>query len=292
MITISSDTLKIMLVDSTYTYDPTTLVVDEGTGTDLQSAEISVTGYTGGWGGSGRQGSNVTQQITGDEIEMALNGGTSWVWTLGTGATIVAAVLIKEGGANDTTSRPIAYFDHDDIETNGATVTISPAALVAGGNMTMPAGTGGLYVKGLEKLLDGTISIASLNAMLLTSGVYDSEAASVADLATNEFPNVTGYTGGYGGSGRLSTSIDWGPEAFGFNAIVAEINNATDFSWTLGSSTEQVQSLALIYETGGNDASSFPLMHFNIDSVDAGGKVTMTWATLANNGNFQMQVAV
>lgn len=39
--------------------------------------------------------------------------------------TIAAAVLIKEGATNDTTSKLIVYFDLTDTPTNGSDVTLT-----------------------------------------------------------------------------------------------------------------------------------------------------------------------
>lgn len=116
---------KIMLVTSAYTYDPDTDFVDAGGGSDILDAEISVSGYTGAWGGSGRKSATITFEEQ-DANNRAVIKIANLTWTaLGTGATIAAAVLIKEGGSDDTTSKAIAYFDLTDTPTNGGDVTLS-----------------------------------------------------------------------------------------------------------------------------------------------------------------------
>lgn len=125
-IDLNADTLKLMLVNSTYTPDPDTLVVDAAGASDIIDAEISVTGYTGGWGGAGRKTLTNKSFSNDSGTDRAIFDSTvDYTWSaLGAGATIVAAVLIKEGGADDTTSRPIVYIDTNDVSTNGGDITL------------------------------------------------------------------------------------------------------------------------------------------------------------------------
>lgn len=125
-IDLNADTLKLMLVNSTYTPDPDTLVVDAAGASDIIDAEISVTGYTGGWGGAGRKTLTNKSFSNDSGTDRAIFDSTvDYTWSaLGAGATIVAAVLIKEGGSDDTTSRPIVYIDTNDVSTNGGDITL------------------------------------------------------------------------------------------------------------------------------------------------------------------------
>ena len=70
-----------------------------------------------------------------NRVEIAIADLT---WTsLGgaTNQTINGVTLIKEGGANDTTSIPLANFDLTNTITNGGNVTLDFATLGAGGNI-------------------------------------------------------------------------------------------------------------------------------------------------------------
>lgn len=124
-IDIDTDTIKVMAVTSSYSADRDDDVVDAGGANDAVDHEISVSGYTGGWGGSGRKtlaNPAVTADKTNDRAEFDADDFT---WSaLGAGATIAALIVIKEGGANDTTSRLIAYLDITDTATNGGDITI------------------------------------------------------------------------------------------------------------------------------------------------------------------------
>lgn len=134
-IDLDTSTLKMMLVTSSYTYDPDHTAVDAGSGTDLESTELNVTGYTRAWGGAGRKTATVTLQAnnTNNRVDAAIADLT---WTaLGTGQTIGGAVLIKEGAANDTQSIPIAFFDLSDTATTGGDVTLDFTALGSGGDL-------------------------------------------------------------------------------------------------------------------------------------------------------------
>lgn len=134
-IDLDTNTIKLLLVTSSYTPNKDDLVVDAGGANDVVDHEINVTGYTRGWGGAGRKTATITisANLTNDRVDIAI-GDLTWT-ALGTGATIAGAVLVKEGGANDTTSRLIAYFDVTDTPTNGGDITLDFATMGAGGNL-------------------------------------------------------------------------------------------------------------------------------------------------------------
>lgn len=126
-IDLDTNTLKVMLVNSTYTPNKDNDVVDAGGGSDAADAEIVATNYTAGWGGAGRKTAtiSVTEQDANDRAVVIFSDIT---WTALGGAandTVVGAILIKEGGANDTTSRLIAYWDLTDTATNGGNFTLT-----------------------------------------------------------------------------------------------------------------------------------------------------------------------
>jgi len=121
-IDLDTDTLKVMLVDDSYSPDRDDDVVDEGGAGDAESAEITATNYARAWGGAGRKtpSISVSEQDANDRAVAIIADLT---WTALGGAvndTVAGAILIKEGDANDTTSRLIAYFDIADTPTNGS----------------------------------------------------------------------------------------------------------------------------------------------------------------------------
>ena len=127
-----ANTIKVMLIDSTYVINRDTDVVDGGGASDPLDGEISVTGYTGGWGGAGRKtlaSKTVVAKKSGDTpANTVVFDGADITWTaLGTGTTIETCSVIKEGVANDTTSRMIASLDVSQV-TNGSDVTLQFAA--------------------------------------------------------------------------------------------------------------------------------------------------------------------
>jgi len=136
-IVLGTTTLKVLLVDTTYTPVQSDTVVSTGGAGDAESAEINVANYARGWGGAGRKSATVTLVAYNAapvyRVDIAI---ADMIWSaLGTGATIAGAVLVKEGLANDTTSRPIAYFDVTDTPTNGGDISLDFAALGSGGNL-------------------------------------------------------------------------------------------------------------------------------------------------------------
>lgn len=125
-----TDTLKLMLVNATYTPNQDDDVVSTGGASDAESAEITATNYARGWGGAGRKtvAITITENDTNNRVDWVLADQT-WT-TLGGAAndTVEGAILIKEGGADDTTSRLIAYFDLPTTPTNGSDFTLDMAA--------------------------------------------------------------------------------------------------------------------------------------------------------------------
>lgn len=117
----SADTFKVMLVTSSYTFN-----VEDQYVSSANSAELSGTGYTGGFGGSGRKAittptviNDTTNHITtfdGDNIvESTINAGIA-----------AAAIIIKEV-TDDAHSLLIAYIDSGGfpITTNGGDLDIN-----------------------------------------------------------------------------------------------------------------------------------------------------------------------
>lgn len=122
-INLLTDTIKTVLVNSTYTPSRTDLVADAGGANDVVDAEISVTNYTPGWGSSSRKTLASKTVVVNQGSNRAEFNAAGLTWTaLGSGATIAAMVLVKEGVSNDTTTRLIAYLDVTDTGTNGGDI--------------------------------------------------------------------------------------------------------------------------------------------------------------------------
>jgi hypothetical protein len=122
-INLLTDAIRTILVNSTYTAARTDLVADAGGSNDVVDAEINVTGYSRGWGGTGRKALASKTVAVDQANNRAEFDAADLTWTgLGSGATIAAMVLVKEGVANDTTTRLIAYLDVTDTATNGGDI--------------------------------------------------------------------------------------------------------------------------------------------------------------------------
>lgn len=140
-INLDTDTLKIMLVDTGYTFDPDHDVVDNGANnaTDPSFNEIIATNYTVGFGGGGRKTAAIAAGAVNDASNRVDFDVTDLTWTALGGAsndTIAGAILIKEI-TNDTLSRLIAYFDLTDTATNGGDITLDFPA--SGGSIRFAA---------------------------------------------------------------------------------------------------------------------------------------------------------
>lgn len=121
-IDLLADTIKVMPVTAAYTYDADHKFVSSASG-----SEVSGTGYTGGFGGSGRKAlasKTVTQD---DALDRGVFDAADMTWTGISVGTIAALVLIKEV-TNDAASRLIAYLDPADLLTDGSNVNAVWAA--------------------------------------------------------------------------------------------------------------------------------------------------------------------
>lgn len=130
-IRLGVDTLKLMLVDETYVYDPELEVVDNGEDdtSDPSACELDATGYTAGHAGAGRKTVSVDVNVnyTDSRVEFVVPD-TTWTALGGTtNGTVGGAILFKEG-ANDADSVPLAFYDVADTPTNGGSITLDFAA--------------------------------------------------------------------------------------------------------------------------------------------------------------------
>lgn len=120
---LDTNTLKVMLLRETLVPTKAMDVVSE-----INTHELSVTGYTGGFGGAGRKtltGVTVVEDDTNNRARVTLPDQT---WTaLGSGQSIAYAAIIREGTA-DTDSLIVAFIDVTNagtpVATNGGDVTL------------------------------------------------------------------------------------------------------------------------------------------------------------------------
>ncbi len=123
-------TMKVALLATAtaYTYNPDNDFMDAGGANDPTDAELSVSGYTGGFAGAGRKtlaSKTVTENDTNNRVEF---DAADLTWTaLGTGQTIAAAVVIKEV-TNDAATVLYVYLDPTDVPTNGSDITLQFAS--------------------------------------------------------------------------------------------------------------------------------------------------------------------
>lgn len=127
-IDLNSDTIKVMLITGSSVYDPVYEddVVDDGTGSAALHGELSVTGYTPGFGSANRQTlSNKNFTVDDANNDGVFDNTADLTWTsLGAGSVISGALVIKEV-TDDTDTRVIAWLELDSgVTTNGSDVTI------------------------------------------------------------------------------------------------------------------------------------------------------------------------
>jgi hypothetical protein len=125
-IDLPNDTIKVMLVDDSYVPDADHDFVD-----DVSADELSGTGYTGGFGGSGRKTIANRSFATDTANDRAEFTADALVWSAIDAGSAKYAVFIKEI-TNDAASRLLFALDLDSggsgIVTNGGDLTVTPNA--------------------------------------------------------------------------------------------------------------------------------------------------------------------
>lgn len=121
-INLLTDTIKVMLLDADAA--PT---ADTNFVSDLSADELSGTGYTGGFNGSGRK-SLASKTVTEDDVnDRAYFDAADLTWSSIDAGTAAWAILIKEV-TTDADSIVIAAIDITDTLTNGGDLTVNWSA--------------------------------------------------------------------------------------------------------------------------------------------------------------------
>ncbi len=128
-IDLDTSTLKVMLVNSAYVYDPDHPNVSAGSTTaNIATNEIVATNYTVGFAGAGRKTATITlTEQTASNRVVVIIGNLTWTALGGaSNATVQAGVLIREI-TNDAASIPIVFMDFSggNVTTNGSDFTLS-----------------------------------------------------------------------------------------------------------------------------------------------------------------------
>lgn len=149
-----------------------------------------------------------------------------------------------------------------------------------------------VYTAAMQKmLLNGSVlpmdNTKTYKLMLVTS----SQAAYKADTVvsthlTGAELSVSGYVGTYGGAGRKGAIFSSTSPAIASN-VVQIIFNASTIVWTALGTGGTIVGVALIYETGGSDATSIPIAYWDLSSnlTTNGSDITLT---LSATGNIQI----
>lgn len=129
IIDLINDTIKVGLSTSTHTADRDDDFLDDGSGSDFQSGELTGTGYTAGFGGAGRKtlaSKSITVDKTNDRAEFTCAVVT---WSAINAGTAAQATVMKEI-TNDAASKCIANIDTGGfpVVTNGGDLTLTPNA--------------------------------------------------------------------------------------------------------------------------------------------------------------------
>jgi hypothetical protein len=118
-IDLAADTIKVMLLGTGYTPNK-----DHQFVSDVVGSELSGTGYTGGFGGSGRKTLASKTFNKSDSTDKFFFDAADSLWTAINAGTIGYAIVFKEI-TSDAVSPVIACVDVADIVTNGGDVSIA-----------------------------------------------------------------------------------------------------------------------------------------------------------------------
>src|SRR5688572_20769615 len=120
-IDLVNDTIKAILVTSSYTPD-----ADHDFANDLTN-ELSGTGYTGGFAGSGRKTTASKAFSTDNANDRAEFTFAAITWSAINAGNPKYLILVKEI-TNDAATRLIAWLDLGTVVTNGGDLTVTPDA--------------------------------------------------------------------------------------------------------------------------------------------------------------------
>lgn len=116
---LTTGTFKVMLVGTGYTPNK-----DHEFVSDVVSAELSGTGYTGGFGGSGRKTiSSITFNYSDSADKCYVDGADPSAWSAINAGTIAFAIFFKEV-TNDASSPVLACIDVSNYATDGGNFTL------------------------------------------------------------------------------------------------------------------------------------------------------------------------
>lgn len=121
-IDLVADTIKAILVTSSYTPN-----ADHDFADDLGANELSGTGYTGGFNGSGRKTLTSKSWSTDNTNDRAEFTATIPTWSGINAGSPKYLILVKEI-TNDAATRLIAWLDLGTVTTNGGDLTVTANA--------------------------------------------------------------------------------------------------------------------------------------------------------------------
>lgn len=123
-INLSTDTLKAMLVGSTFTANADMDYVNPS----AYQTELSGTNYAGGYGGSGRKTITSKTFTEDDTNDRAAFNATATTWSAINAGTAAGVLIIRErAGTGDTMSELICFINDGGfpVTTNGGDLTIT-----------------------------------------------------------------------------------------------------------------------------------------------------------------------
>lgn len=151
--------------------------------------------------------------------------------------------------------------------------------------------TSGWFSYGLYRCmtdLDITSSVFKVGLFKTTAAWDPDETAMNTSLTAVEIV-ATNYTGGYGGSGRKTATIT------GQNNTTDNRADFTcaDLTYTAlgGATNDTIGAVVLLYETGGSDATAFPVVFWDVTNLTCnGGDVVVDFPTLVAGGAMRISV--
>lgn len=282
---MGADDMELMLVTSSYVYEPNDDFVDNSKANDIIDHELTDASYA-------RQDATVTkqQQDASNRAVFTIDPAVVWL-SLAGGEEIAAAILLRNTDPDDTLNEVICYFDLSAQTSDGSNVTITFPTLAAGGicqfSVPSPLPASGWSNRAALEILDGTFDIDTddLELMLIDNTyAYDPD---------DDFVDLGGATGAIAaeispvGYSRQNTTITSAEQDANNRGIFA-LSDVTFSSLTAGAS---IHAAILFKNAGGADTANEIVAYFDMPQTDTNGNdVTLQMITSGNGGNLRLNV--
>ena len=156
----------------------------------------------------------------------------------------------------------------------------------------------GLFLTGLQKLLDGTHSFdgSETYKLMLVASSYSLDKTqtlvddgTTADLLSHEI-TATGYVGGWGGADRMSVTVSVSVDT-ATSKVICTLSADQTFADIGGASNDTIGWVALVNENATDDTNTVPIAIWDVTNLGtSGNSITADVNTALAGGNIQFSL--